>query len=335
MSAQWIGRANAIGILIGLLLIPAASGAPASGASIFGAPAAGPAGSTAIVPSAWSGGAAAWPDEMPPVDTPGDLARFIAEVRASLDRLAEWVRVFPQMVSETLTRMIWESPGLLPEGADLDGLARQIAALPRALRGPLEAVLGKLAAAAAPGAAGARHRAYIEGDPATAHEAMGIVETDQVVVGGAVQQRASSEATAAAADAVSRDLRPELAAAQADQAGRMLVSAAQGLPSSRAGIELLVAGVGTGLRRQADLGAAAADRLTVLVQQTAQVSQQVAALAATTGSLTLRQAEQDRRALDAQLEFADTVSTAAHLLVGVVTDAGETRSTDPQLRPLY
>src|SRR5207302_9250207 len=102
-----------------------------------------------------------------------------------------------------------------------------------------------------------------------------------------------------------RDLRTELAAAQADQAGRMLVSAAQGLPSSRAGIELLVAGVGTGLRRQADLGAAAADRPTVLVQQTAQVSQQVAALAATTGSLTLRQAEQDRRALDAQLEFAD------------------------------
>ncbi len=335
MSRRWIGRTNAFGILISLLCTPAAGGAPAYGASGFGAPAAVPSTSAVIVPWAWAGGSAGWPDEMPPVETPGDLARFIAEFRASLDRLAEWIRVFPQMVSDTLTRIIWESPGLLPAGADLDGLARQIAALPQALRGPLEAVLGKLAAAAAPGAAGARHRAYIEGNPATAHEAMGIVETDEVVVGGAVQQRASSEATAAVADAVSRDLRPSLAAAQGDQAGRLLVSAAQDLPSSRAGIELLVAGVGAGLRQQADLGSAAADRLTVLVQQTAQVSQQLGALAATTGALTLRQAEQDRRALDAQLEFADTVSTAAHLLVDVVTAAGETRSPEPQLRPLY
>jgi len=335
MSRRWIGRANAFGILIGLLFIPAASGASFYRASVFGAPAAVPSPSAVMVPSGWAGGSAGWPDEMPSVDTLGDLARFIAEFRVSLDRLAEWIRVFPQMVSDALTRMIWESPGLLPEGADLDGLARQMAALPQALRGPLEAVLRKLAAAGAPGAAGERHHAYIEGNPATAHEAMGIVETDEVVVGGAVQQRASSEATAAAADAVSRDLRPALAAAQGDQAGRMLVSAAQDLPSSRAGIELLVAGVGAGLREQADLGAATADRLTVLVQQTAQVSQQVGALAATTGALTLRQAEQDRRALDAQLEFADMVSTAAHLLVDAVTNAGETRSPEPQLRPLY
>lgn len=335
MSRRWIGRTNAFGILISLLFTPAGGGASVYGASVLGAPAAVPPTSSVIVPTAWAGGSAAWPDDMPPVETPGDLSRFIAEFRASLDRLAEWIQVFPQMVSDALTRMIWESPGLLPEGADLDGLARQIAALPQALRGPLEAVLGKLAAAAAPGAAGERHHVYIEGNPATAHEAMGIVETDEVVVGGAVQQRASSEATAAAADAVSRDLRPSLAAAQGDQAGRMLVSAAPDLPSSRAGIELLVAGVGAGLRQQADLGAATADRLTVLVQQTAQVSQQLGALAATTGALTLRQAEQDRRALDAQLEFADTVSTAAHLLVGAVTDVGETQSPEPQLRPLY
>jgi len=335
MSIRWIGRANAFGILISLLATPAASGAAAYGRAVFGAPAAGLPTMTEDVSLAPPGGSVGWPDEAPSVDTQGDLARFIAEVRVSLDRLAEWVRVFPQVVADTLTRMIWESPGLLPAGADLEGLARQIAALPRAMRGPLEAVLGKLAASAAPSPAGERHHIYIEGNPATAHEAMGIVETDEVVVGGAVQQRASSQAAAAAADAVSRDLRPALAAAQGDQAGRMLVSAAHDLPSSRAGIELLVAGVGAGLRQQADLGAATADRLTVLVQQTAQVSQQVAALAATTGSLALRQAEQDRRALDAQLEFADTVSTAAHLLVDVVTTADERQFPDPELKPLY
>jgi hypothetical protein len=115
----------------------------------------------------------------------------------------------------------------------------------------------------------------------------------------------------------------------------LLVSAAQDLPSSRAGIELLVAGVGAGMRHQANLGAATADRLTVLVQQTAQVSQQVGALAATTSALTLRQAERDRKALNGQLGLADAVSAAAQMLQDVLAGAGDPAVNEPRLDPLY
>ena len=100
-------------------------------------------------------------------------------------------------------------------------------------------------------------------------------------------------------------------------------------------MELLIAGVGTGLHRQADLQASTADRLTLLVQQTAQVSQQLSALAATSAAVTLRLAEQDRAALDAQLGFADAVSAAAGTLQDLLSGVGDSTAAEPQFSLLY
>jgi hypothetical protein len=207
--------------------------------------------------------------------------------------------------------------------------------LPATLRGTLEAVLSKLQAAVVPGSIDERHHAYIESNPETMHEAVGITEVDQVVAEGTVQQAAASQATAAGAAAVSRDLRPEVAGADAQATSDALSSAAQNLPSSRAGIEVLIAGMGAGLRQQATLEGATADRLTVLIQQTAQMSQQVGALAATTGAMTLRQAERDRTALNGQLGLADAVSTIGQVLQDVLSGAGDSSVDEPRLEPLY
>ena len=89
------------------------------------------------------------------------------------------------------------------------------------------------------------------------------------------------------------------------------------------------------MHQQADLQAAAADRLTLLVQQTAQVSQQLSALAATSAAETLRLAEQDRAALDAQLGFADAVSTAAGTLQDFLSGVGDSAAADPRFSTLY
>ena len=121
----------------------------------------------------------------------------------------------------------------------------------------------------------------------------------------------------------------------AREAGDAMVSAAHDLPSSRAGIGLLVAGMGAGLYQQAEMGAAQSDRLTILVQQTAQVSQQVEALAATTGALTLRQADRDRRALEGALGLADAVAAGAQLLQDILTQTGNPADSEPRLDPLY
>jgi hypothetical protein len=287
------------------------------------------------LPPTWPGAPTWWPDDGSFSGAIGDLRQFIDALQQALERLMQWAQLFRQTASAILTRIIWESPGQLPDEADLTGLVGQIRALPERLRGALEVLRNKLQAPVAPGSIDERHHAYIESSPAMVHEAVGIVETDEVVAGGTVQQAAASQATAAGAAAVSRDLRPESVSADARETSGALTSAAQDLPSSRAGIELLIAGMGAGLRQQADLGAATADRLTVLVQQSAQVSQQVGALAATTGALTLRQAERDRRALNGQLGLADAVSTVAQLLQEVLTGAGDPAVDEPRFEPLY
>jgi hypothetical protein len=288
-----------------------------------------------ILPPPWPDVPAWWPDDGSVPGAIGDLRQFIDTLQRSLERLRQWAQLFQQTTSSILVRIVRESPGHLPDEADLTSLIEQIRILPKTVRETLEVLRNKLQVPVAPGSIEERHHAYIESHPAMVHEAVGITETDQVVAGGTVQQAVASQATAAGAAAVSRDLRPESVSAAAQETSRALTSTARDLPSSRAGIELLVAGMGAGLQQQANLGSATADRLTVLVQQTAQVSQQVGALAATTGALTLRQAERDRRALNGQLGLADAVSTAARLLQEILTGAGDPAVAEPRLEPLY
>ncbi len=287
-----------------------------------------------FLPPTWPGAPVWWPGDGVP-ESLGDLRQFIDLFQQTLERFMQWVQSFQQTAADMLARMIWESPGEFSEEADLTGLIREIGALPETLRRALQAVRDKLQVHVTPGSLGERHHAYIESNPAMVHEIIGITETDEVTISGTVQQQAASQATAMGAAAVARDLRPATVAMSAREDSDTLLSAAQDLPSSRAGIELLVAGVGAGLRHQAELGAATADRLTVLVQQTAQVSQQVGALAATTSALTLRQAERDRKSLHGQLGLADAVSAVAQMLQDVLTGAGDPAVTEPRLDPLY
>ncbi len=265
----------------------------------------------------------------------GDLQQFLRSLQGLITQVTAWVQLFRQTATDVLSRMIWESPGLLPDEVDLTELVRQIQGLPAELRGVLDAIINKLRIPPVPGTTGARHHAFIESNPALIHEASGVAETDELVAVGTVRQAAASQATAAGAAVVSQDLRPAEASADAWDTSSALASAGQNLPSSRAGIELLISGMGAEMRQQADLGAAAADRLTVLVHQIAQVSQQVEALGATMGAWTLRQAERDRRALDSQLGLADTAAGFAETLQDVLAGAGDPPVDEPRLQALY
>ena len=265
----------------------------------------------------------------------GNLASFITALEQTLEQMRQWLETFQGSAADILTHLVSEAPGQLPDGADLPDMLARITGLPDHLRTILEAVRAKLLAPIAAGGLDERHHAYTDSNPVLGHEALDIAAADQVVAGATVQQTAAAQATAAAAAAVSRDPRPEEDDLEAQQTGMTLVASAHGLPSTRAGMELLVAGVGAGMHQQADLQAAAADRLTLLVQQTAQVSQQLSALAATSAAETLRLADQDRAALDAQLGFADAVSTAAGALQDFLRGVGDSAAADPQLSSLY
>lgn len=319
MHTAGMSRRRTLGFAIGTVLTLVAVTVAALGAG--------------TAPRAWA--AVPGPDDGSFSTPLGDLQQFVRSLQGLIAQVTEWVQLFRQTATDLLSRMIWESPGLLPDEVDLTDLLNRIQGLPAALRGVLDAIVIKLRTPPPPGSTGARHHAYIESSPALIHEATGIAETDELVAVGTVRQATASQTTAAGAAAVSQDLRPAAASADAWQTSSALTSAGQNLPSSRAGIELLIAGVGAGLRQQADLGAAAADRLTILVHQIAQVSQQVEALGATMGAWTLRQAERDRRALDGQLGLADTAAGFAETLQDVLAGAGDPPGNEPRLQPLY
>ena len=277
----------------------------------------------------------AWPVETGQPPSPEGLADFIATLQHALDLLNRWAGFAQQVASATLGRIIWESPGHLPQGAELPDLIGQIRLLPQELRGALEMVLAKLRAPVHPGSVEARHQAYTGSSPAVAHEASGIADSDAVVAAAAVQQAAAARATALAAAALARDRRLGATVAAAHETGRTLVGGARGLPSSRAGIELLVAGMGSGLEQQAEFHSAVAQRLTVLAQQNAEVSQQIGSLATIAGAWTLREAERDRLTLDAHLGLADTVTQGARVLEEMLSSTGAPPSDEVRVDPLY
>jgi hypothetical protein len=288
----------------------------------------------ADLPSTWLGPAGWWPD-LDGLPALSDLEGFIDALQQALERLTAWIQLFQRGSADVLSQMIAEAPGTLPDEAQIAAFLSELAALPASFQAALQAVAHKLLAPAVPGSLDALHHAYIESNQALIDQAAGIAGTDEVVAGGEAQQEAASAAATLGAAAVSRDLRPLAAAQEAAAANDVLSSAAQDLPSSRAGIELLVAAAGAGLQQQANLGAAQADRLTVLAQQTAQVSQQLSALAATEGALTLRQADADRRSLSAQLGVADAASMAGQLLEDTLAAADPDAPAPPVLQPLY
>jgi hypothetical protein len=270
-----------------------------------------------------------------PASLPGDLAGIVAALQQVLDMLATWAGSVQSAASDALTRMIWESPGLLPQGAWPADVIGQVTLLPQDVRGALDAFLAKLQAVVPPGSPAALHQAYTAASPQLTHDAVGLASSDAILTAGAVEQGAGVQLTWRAAQGAAQDSLLPAAAEAARETGDVLVENAQNLPSTRAGVQLLVAGMGAGMREQADLNAAVGDRLTVLAQQTATVSQQIGALAATTGALVAQETERDRQALDARLGIADALGTGAAMFQEMLTAAGEPSDGDVPLDPLY
>jgi hypothetical protein len=293
-----------------------------------------PPGTPPFLPPVGPAGSAWWPAAGGPAPL-GDLADVVAALQQVLDLLAGWAGSVQHAASDALVRVIWEAPGHLPQGTGLPDLIGRITLLPPELQGALEALRAKLGALPAPGSPEARHQAYAQGSPPLAREAAGVAAVDEIVTSGAVAQDAAVHATSLGAQGAARDLRLPAAVAAGYDAGDMLLGGARELPSTRAGVELLVAGMGMGMRQQADLGAAVADRLTVLAQQTAEVSQQIGALAATAGALAAREAERDRQALDARLGLADALAAGGSALQQMLADAGGPASGEIRVDPLY
>jgi hypothetical protein len=292
-----------------------------------------PPGTPPFLPPLGPAGTGVWPDPLETA-TPDELATAIASLQQTIDLLGRWAANVQHAASTLISRMIWESPGSLPQGTELPDVVGRITQVPVELGATLDTVIARLQAAVLPGSADARHRAYIESSPSLTREQAGIATADTVITSSVVQQEAATRATTEAATAAAHDAGLPSTISAGHDTGDTLLASARSVPSTRAGIELLIGGMGAGMRQQADLGAAVADRLTLLTQQTAQVSRQIGALAATTATVAARETERDRRAVDARLGLADALTAGGQMLHQMLSGAGES-GDEIRIDPLY
>lgn len=284
-----------------------------------------PSGTPWIVPST---------DSFDPRSFAATLAAALAAVQSGMDRLRGWLDLLRQAAAGALTQIVVPLPLEMPSGAGPVDIVTEIAGMPERWQAIVAAALAKLRTSGSADTATMQHEADIAGSPALSHEAGTIASADQQVISSMIQHEVAIAATAAVADAAVNDA---ALPAEADAAGAtadQMIANAQNLPSSRAGIALLVAGTGAGLRHQAALSVALANRITGLIQQTAQVSGQLGALASTIGVLTARDLERDRNALDARLGIADIARGGGTLLRQLLEGAAEP-ADEIRLAPLY
>jgi hypothetical protein len=251
-----------------------------------------------------------------------------------MDRLWRWLDSLRQAAAAALAQIVLPLPTDLPAGSAAVDTVAQIAALPEQWRAIAADALAKLRAPARTEATPTRHEADIAGSPELTHEASSITSADQQVVSNVMQQEVAVTTTATIAKAAVEDAALPVAAAAAETTADQMIAGAQDLPSSRAGIQLLVAGTGAGLRSQAFLTVALASRMSGLIAQTAQLSSQIGALASTLGIAAERDFQRDRNAVDARLGLADAVRDTGTMLQRLFEATGEP-ADEIRLAPLY
>jgi hypothetical protein len=264
-----------------------------------------------------------------------NLEDAIAGVQSLLDNVATWMQSAAMSARNAIAQIIGAAPGYLPDGTQLSDLVGQILDLPDTFRQTITTMLAAWGNGAPPGTLAAAHESYVASSPVLTRDATGIATSSAVVAASSVREDVGVQATTAAAQAAASDLRLDEVALAAHQAGDAMLQGAPNLPSSRAGIEMLVAGMGAGMEQQADAAASLGDRLTALMQQTAAVSEQVGALGQTAAALTARDAERDRRDLDARLGLMDALRAGGQTLTSMLADADESSDVEPILSPLY
>lgn len=278
------------------------------------------------------------PPVLPPVTPEASAGRPLGGVLGTLQEVvdlpARWAEVVEAATAQMLARVVGEAPGYLPWGAEFPDLLGEIRRVPANVRGALDALAVKLRRIPLRGG-DARRAAYAAVTPELRQEALHIADASVVAAAQAVEQDVVSRAAASTASVVARDATLPAIVTDAHEAGAALLEGAQRMPSTRAGVELLVAGMGATMQHQADFAAALAGRLTALTQQTAAVSQQVAGLAAVTGVLAAQEVERDRRALDARLGLADVLAAGGHLLRDTLARVGERAGPEISIDPLY
>lgn len=152
---------------------------------------------------------------------------------------------------------------------------------------------------------------YGQANPAVVERVRDLARSEMAAVGGTVQSVSAARVSLALARQAAQESTIRRASREALDTAGALSREAPTVPSTRVGIQLLVAGQAEGLRFQAILGRTLGNRLAGVSQQLATLSQQNAALQNVVSQQLLLQAREQEEGLKATLVQLDLVRTLA------------------------
>ncbi|MDR5693736.1 MAG: hypothetical protein QN198_05170 [Armatimonadota bacterium] len=193
----------------------------------------------------------------------------------------------------------------------LETIGSQLRRFPEMLEEAVQRWLEELRQILSVEGSSALYGVYGQANPKVVRKAKDLARSEMAAVGGTVQSVAAARVSLALARHAAQESTIRRAAREAQDTAHALSREAPTIPSTRAGIQLLVAGQAEGLRFQAVLGRTLGNRLAGVSQQLASLSQQNAALQNVLSQQLLLQAREQEESLKATLVQLDLVRTLA------------------------
>lgn len=219
-----------------------------------------------------------------PVVAQGDsltsLLEWLRRLQGFLDELERWRALLIQHI-DAWRNTVLEPLAPLYQISDLaEAIQHQITRLPVRFQGTLQALLHKLQNLPdpVPGSPGWTYRQYAQQNPALQAKARQIAMTEVMAAAMTTETQAAAEISGDIAREVVTDATLPAATLEAVLAARALADAAQTIPSTRGGVQMLIAAMAAQMQQEATYTQGLADRLQGLNQQQALTARELHAL---------------------------------------------------------
>jgi hypothetical protein len=199
------------------------------------------------------------------------LLEWLRRLQAFLDEVERWRVLLVEQIDAWQQAVLEPLTPLYQIGDLAEAIRRQLARLPVRFQGTLQALLAKLQSLPAPqpGSPGWTYRRYAEQNPALVAKARQMAITEVMAAATTTETRAMAEMSGEVARELVADPTLPAAALDAAAAAQALAEAARTIPSTRAGVQMLIAAMAAQMQQHASYTQGLANRLQGLSQQEA------------------------------------------------------------------
>jgi hypothetical protein len=259
------------------------------------------------------------------------LLEWLRRLQGLLDEVERWRLLIIEQIDQWQSTVLEPLMPLYQIGDLVEAIRAQLVRLPLRFQTTLRALLAKLQSLPAPqpGSPGWTYRRYAEQNPAIRAKARQMAVTEVMAAATTTETRAMAEMSGDIARELVADVTLPMATLDAVAAAQALAAAAPGIPSTRSGIQMLIAAMAAQMQQQASYTQGLANRLQGLSQQEALTARELHALSWALNHQLIRQ-EKDRE----ERLAGDLVSVSfASELVGQTYAQGATPFTGLLRRP--